>query len=490
MSQLVRLDLVQRAIDGGLEMEAAVQAALFGDVKVGVVKGDHASIAKAFMLQVQDGSPAPVVFCEQAWWRYCPAKGYWLQVAQKDIDYKLATIGDWAAYIPEARGRTYEAIKVSSSLTGSVLTTATQLARVNEGMFENAQPGLCFTNGFLRLDTDAATLTLEPHRHEQYARHQLGFAWDPEAGCSQWVKFLGEVWGGCPDADERQSFLSQFLGVCLLGKATVFNQVCLLLGTGANGKSVLCDVVAGLFPKSGLVSIPPQELHREGHLARIAGATLNLVSDIPGSELMDSGVFKQITSGDLLTARRLYQNPFEFRSKAGHIFSANTLPLSADHSPGFYRRWVVLGFPNRFDGSVTKEQLMVRLRACYPGIVRWAMEGALSALRRPGFLVPSSSREVLKEWRLMGDQVTAFLADYGYIHEQFRQDEGARRDIVYEDYSHWSARNGHARMSASKFYKRLTEIGVHAWQTTEGRMVGVTAKRFEPAQKRTDHDED
>lgn len=482
MADVIRLGDVHRNLEAGLTPAEAAR----GLQKVSLIEGDHASVAEAILERARAGSPAPVVHAEGRWWRYCPERGYWAELPRHQLEYEIVTLAQWAEWQPLNQTKRAYAPRMTANLKSSVYSLAKTLAGTQPDLFAKGMAGLCFRNGFLEVHEGGASL--QPHRFDQYARHQLDFDWDPEAGYGEWEAFLDDVWSYAEDRDERKQFLAEFLGAALVGHATVHNRVCLLLGTGANGKSVLCDVVHGLFPPSAVVSIPPHDLGKEAYLARLVGAQMNLVSDIPGSDLMDSGVFKQVTSGDQVTARRLHENPFEFSPRAGHLFSANRLPISNDHTAGFYRRWVVLRFERRFDGSISKDALVHRLQGNYPGIMRWAVEGAIRAMRRPGYLIPTDSRATIEEWQQLSDQVRSFVESRCIVLRERDYRRALPRKAVYDAFKAWAQENQHGRMSAATFYRRLEEIGVEAYQQPHNkpsdykpktRMVGLAWQSYD-----------
>jgi P4 family phage/plasmid primase-like protien len=435
------------------------------DVKKGVPKGNHRSAAEAVLEHMRADGALPVVFTEEDFWRFEGA--CWRVVPYSEVEKSVASMADWAVWtethMNRQTGEWHEVrkpIKMSSTLLRSVVSLMKVLAST-ESFFDHAAHGISFENGFVRVDPEGGGITLEPHAPEQLARVVMPMRWDPEAPYGKWEQFLDDVFEPDEDREDKKRFLAQFLGACLTGYATTFNRAVMLTGRGANGKSILCDMVAELFPKDSVVAVSPHDMSREVKVARLATAKLNLVSDIPTGDLRDAGSFKQITSGDPVEARRLYQNPFSFRPKAGHLFSCNSLPQSSDHTAGFYRRWVVLKFSRQFLGrnarprDVLERELMSEL----PGIMRWALEGAVDLMKERMYLIPPSHEKEIKEWQISADQVASFIDERCVRLSQPTQYAIPARKL-YEGYAAWAKENGHRVMSNSNFGRRVVDLGI------------------------------
>jgi putative DNA primase/helicase len=87
---------------------------------------------------------------------------------------------------------------------------------------------------------------LRPFNRADFLLHQLPFAYDPAAIAPQFQRFLNRV---LPD-EACQQILAEYLGYLFVSPAQLkLEKTLLLYGTGANGKSVLFEIVlcAGPF---------------------------------------------------------------------------------------------------------------------------------------------------------------------------------------------------------------------------------------------------
>ena len=103
---------------------------------------------------------------------------------------------------------------------------------------------LSLANGLVNVDRLLAdkTVEIENHTPNYFTTMALPYAYDPTATCPQWEKFLAQVLSG----DEQViGLFEEWWGYCLV-KDTSQHKFLLLSGEGANGKSVIADVLTGI----------------------------------------------------------------------------------------------------------------------------------------------------------------------------------------------------------------------------------------------------
>ena len=143
---------------------------------------------------------------------------------------------------------------------------------------------------------------LRPFDKNDFITYQLPFEYNPDATCPKWQKFLNEV---LPD-EKLQMVLAEYLGYVFIrnGSSILKEETALILyGTGANGKSVVFEVVNSMLGNENVSSYSLQDLTNEnGYFrAKIANKLVNYASEI--NDKLESNVFKQLTSGDPVSAR-------------------------------------------------------------------------------------------------------------------------------------------------------------------------------------------
>ena len=68
--------------------------------------------------------------------------------------------------------------------------------------------------------------------------------------------------------------------------------------------------------------------------------------------ISNTDYLKKLTGQDLVRAEFKGKDCFDFRNYAKLIMATNSLPPTADKTEGFYRRWKIIEFPNKFTEEV------------------------------------------------------------------------------------------------------------------------------------------
>ena len=445
--------------------------------------GSEAEVAKACLplLEGENGG-MPLVFDRGSFRQYNPEIGIW-EPLKKGLIHLVVTQFEGALV---GGGEKAKPLKVQLSLAKNVREFL-EYATDKENFFDHAPKGLAFGNGFLALSEDEKSVDLLPHSHEHRATFRLPEDYIPGAAPREFLKFLKGVWRDDLDRDDKIEYVRQFMGVCLLGLATKFQKCVVLTGGGENGKSVLAEIFGELFKGEGYdpgayTSIPPQEMDNEYRKAQLANARINIVSELPEHDILESGPVKAIITGDSINARVIRETPFSYRPTAGHVFSANTLPNARDLTDGFWRRFDILTFNRSFKKDPEREKDPAKriLKTERAAIASWAIEGAITALQNEHYPRLASSEAALKEWRDSADQVSSFLATKCWLPTDPGVPEGILFGVaakkLYEVFSVWAKENGHASMSSTALGKRLNSLKIEVKEVTAGNLRMVAFK--------------
>jgi putative DNA primase/helicase len=256
---------------------------------------------------------------------------------------------------------------------------------------------------------DLQTGQLRDGRTEDGITKVTAVAFDPAAVCPRWMQFLDEVFDSDPALID---FVQRAVGYSLSGVTT--SQIIFFLhGTGANGKSVFESVISGVagdygytLPFSALEFNPRSA--RAVEIAEIPGKRLVVTSEVAESARLNEARIKALTGDDELNTRRNYGHPFTFKPVAKYWLAMNHLPRVTDDSEGFWRRVRLIPFNRTFGPKDRDPNLEASLRKELPGILRWAVEGAVVYFR-DGIDAPNSVLLATKEYRTSSDPLADFI---------------------------------------------------------------------------------
>jgi P4 family phage/plasmid primase-like protien len=399
------------------------------------------------------GTLSKLVYDEGGLWRLDDQHHIWEAVADHVI--RRIIYGFDGEYYGETKQRK---IAISSNKANDILKVIQDKAR-REKFFEEAPPGIALGSKFYSVvdrKLVACELTAE---HRQRFRHEFEF----EPGARP-ARYIDQLLTPClelePDRDELIQLIQEFGGACLLGVAFQYQKALVLVGDGANGKSTLQQVFAGMFPPGSVTSISPHDMSKQFRLAGLVGARLNLVSEMPRDRLLSTEELKKAIAGEQLTGERKHKPPFKFTFRGGMLFSANALPAHRDTTHGFWRRWAIIPFRRRF----TRDEQVLDLanhilEAELPAIVSWHLTGAaILADRASGYWIPGTSHKRSSEWRKDADQVVAFITDKCRVLEPGNEQAWAGARDLYQAYQSWAAETGHSPLSSTSFGRRIKEL--------------------------------
>ncbi len=283
---------------------------------------------------------------------------------------------------------------------------------------------VAFKNGVL----DLSDYTFHAPSPDFHVIYQHPYKYDAKAKCPKWNHFLKEV---LPDKSSRV-ILQMFLGLGLIERGTIYNQfehgdkskveLCLiLLGSGANGKSVIYQTAMGLFGAERISGVDYDELTGsgdEGMRSRrmLRDAIFNWSSDSDANTFgrKRTGVFKRIVSGEPVLDRGIGENVQQNYKLPYLIFNLNELPYPNDTSLGFIRRLQFVAFDVTIPPDKQNKHLAQDLVPEYPGIFNWLIRGA-KELKRRKYIFPSSegSRRQMLLAQLKMNPILAWCTAYG-----------------------------------------------------------------------------
>lgn len=260
-------------------------------------------------------------------------------------------------------------------------------------------------NGVLDLDT----MELKAHSSEYMFFNLLPVEYDPNATCPKILKFLGEI----SATKEDVSLLLEDVGYCLY-RDYVIAKALMLAGEGANGKSTFLALVKTFLGPDNVSGRSLQDL--EEH--RFAKADLhhklaNIYSDLPDKALYRTGTFKMLTGRDLITAEKKFMNSFNFVNYAKLLFSCNKVPEAYDDTSAFFRRWIIMVFPNQFVGENCDPYILGKLTSPeeLSGLLNLALESLKKLLKRGTFSYSKTTEELKEDYIRKSSPIAAFIMD-------------------------------------------------------------------------------
>lgn len=292
---------------------------------------------------------------------------------------------------------------------------------------------------------------------------------DPEKDCPRWLDFLDEALGGDTDAIR---FLQQWAGYSATGE-TREQKLLFVWGIGGTGKSTAINTIGDALGeytgnvRSETLTAQKWEAHPE-EVARLQGVRLAWASEIERGKRWNEKRLKELTGGDLVTARHMRENSFSFRPELKLTVIGNDRPALSTVDEAMRRRFLILPFervPLKKDPKLPE-----KLRKEFPGILSWMIEGALD-WQKNGLVLPPivnsataeyfDSEDIFAQWVqeccVTGKGEKATLSDLWESWEEFCFDNKEEPGTKMRSFPELLKQRGYA---AHRTNKSMSYIGI------------------------------
>ena len=296
---------------------------------------------------------------------------------------------------------------------------------------------------------DLKTGELLQHDREAYITKQTTEPYNPNAPEPKlWLTFLSDIFGGDP---YMLDYIQKCVGYSLTG-STSEQCAFFLFGTGRNGKSTFLEIVRGILGDYA-TNIQPQTIMvnpKSGNaptsdIARLKGA--RLVTSVEPNEGMrlDEGLLKQLTGDDVVTARKMFSEEFEFKPEFKLWMATNHKPLIRGTDTGIWRRIHLIPFEVQIPIERVDKKLKYKLVKESEGILKWAVQGCLK-WSNEGLSMPAKVLDAVREYQHEMDVISAFLDACCVLGEG-----ETKASRLYAVYAKWAEEHNEYLMSSTKF---------------------------------------
>lgn len=423
-----------------------------------------------------------IIISEGRVWRYVGT--HWESLSKSEL-HRVVHRYDGASFSKHGK------VKLSQCRINSILN---EFMHMHDDLdfFTDAPTGINCLSGFIRFPDDGGEPVLEKHAPEHRRRHVIHGRWPVATSDQAWASSkLAHLLQGCfkgdEDATDKMNLLGEVAGAAVLGKGTsqLKPKAVVLKGiTAENGKSQVVDVIRGLLPDSAVSALPLGKFGDDKFVCGLIGKLLNASDELTSAAAVASDTFKQVVTGEPITARDVYRPAVTFRAQAQHLYATNDLPsFKGGMDRGVQRRLLVLTF-NRTIPEDERIEHIGNIIATQETdlLLEWAVNGAQRLLRQRFFTEPPSSKEALRDWLYGTDPVLAWL-DQSAIIDPIA--EIYARD-AYKAFKEWAIAEGYRENTLpanNTFTTRIhgSDKGITSKRASKGRVfIGLAVSSEEP----------
>ncbi len=251
-----------------------------------------------------------------------------------------------------------------------------------------------------------------PHDRADLITKRMAVAYDPDAACPTFQTFLNLI----QPAPEMQGYLQRAFGLSML--AVIEQVIFFFYGDGANGKSVLVDLIHRMMndyaAKAKIESLTGTNRRSGGDatpdLVPLIGARIASTSEPAEGVSWQEALIKEMTGGEPMLIRALQEGFVEILPYHKTFVSGNHKPIFKGTDDGIWRRVKIIEFPVQIPEADRrpKQEVDAELFAEASGVLNWMVQGTLAYLEG-GLMEPAAVKNATSALREESDPYGAFL---------------------------------------------------------------------------------
>ena len=430
-----------------------------GDSDLIILRGSHTEIAKYIKSNIELSGPQ-LVYDEGSFWQY--KNTHW----EKCEDHLCRK------WVQDLDGLPIDKKKVITANKSLIDGALNELAAIcsQPYFFQECKIGINCLSGFIHI-TDESNIELLDHAPEHRQRHTIEAKWSPN-NKELIVGYLKMFLEGCfkdeTDKNGIIKLLFQILGVGCCNYSTKLSspKAFVLFGpTAMNGKSQFLNLFKAFLPVSSYASIPPSSFKQEQYLADLVGKSINVTDELSGTKAIVSDKMKSVITGDMISAKKIYQPVFNFRPLALHIFASNELPnFEGGVDAGIERRLKVIPFKR----SIPKEEQIPQIaeKIVNDGsdvLLYLAVNGLKEVIEKGDYEIPNVVDSETKEWFKLADVILEWFNE-GELDNKIISKKRYHFKTAYQDFIEWMKRRNHCAFypTNQRFNSRIRALANHS----------------------------
>jgi putative DNA primase/helicase len=313
-------------------------------------------------------------------------------------------------------------------------------------------------SGILNLDT----LEVKPYTKDDFCFYKLPFDYKEKVECKEMMKFLTSSMNydikandfDINDYKKTMHFIQEWMGYSLVA-GNVYEKALLMIGKGANGKSVLQDIWEYIIGEYNCSYVDLKYINDGSQIFMTRNKLANFCKDLENNLQLDTGITKAAVSGQKVVSNEKYKGQINMDFTAKIIIACNELPYIQNASVSVKRRFHVLPFYKVFSEKEQDKDLINKLKKEAEDIFSWAVKGYRNLKKRGKFEVPNRCEYSMDNYLKNNDSVQTWIDENELIKENSR----AKKTDLKKDYIAWCKESGLRPLGVYKLYARLEDKG-------------------------------
>lgn len=248
--------------------------------------------------------------------------------------------------------------------------------------------------------------------------------------------------------------LYEIIAYCLISDYPIHRLFC-LIGAGSNGKGCFLRLIENFIGKRNVTASELDTLLTSRfEITRIYKKLVCIMGETNFAEISKTSIIKKLTGQDIIGFEYKNKTPFEGNNYAKIIIATNNLPTTTDKSIGFYRRWCIIDFPNRF--SEKKDILKDIPNEEYESLALKSLSILKDLLERKEFTNEGTIEERAKKYEDKSDFLEKFIKEF----TEESLDSHIWKNEFEKKFNEWCRSNRYREMSSVVLGRAMKERGM------------------------------
>jgi P4 family phage/plasmid primase-like protien len=247
--------------------------------------------------------------------------------------------------------------------------------------------------------------------------------------------------------------LYEIIAYCLLPDYPI-NRLFCFVGAGLNGKSCFLNLLKKFIGKNNCCSTELDLLLASRfEVTRLHKKLVCMMGETNFGEIKNTSILKKLTGGDLIGFEYKNKNPFQDTNYAKICISTNNLPSTTDKTIGFYRRWMIIDFPNQF--SEQKDILSIIPEEEFESLALKSCSILKELLEKRTFTNDGSIEDRIKRYEEKSNFLDKFIKDF------IEEDVNGiiTKAELHKRFTKWCKENRHREVSEITLSKNMKDRG-------------------------------
>jgi P4 family phage/plasmid primase-like protien len=250
-----------------------------------------------------------------------------------------------------------------------------------------------------------------------------------------------------------------------------------LVGSGRNGKGCFLKILDNFLGGDINVTSTSLDLISGNNKSRFESFRLYkklvaLMGETNFGLLTNTSLLKQLTGGDKIGFEKKGKDPFTGYNYAKIIIASNSLPTTQDTSDGFFRRWLIIDFPNEFPEGKDITRIIPEIE--YNNLARKVINILPKLIERGSFTNQGEIEERRKKYIYASNPLPLFLKQCCILNDE--EDTFISSAELYTAYIYYLKKHKKRRVKNKEFKVALEDEGF--WADKTSKKVGITDEGY------------